>query len=61
MKAKELKELKDGTLLYNGHTEGIIKTVDGEKVIDVIIPISAMRNDSRHFDEQPEWWMTLDD
>lgn len=61
MKRQELMDLKDGTFIYNGHSEGIVKTDCGIKVIEVLIPISAMSNDSRHFDERPEYWMTMDD
>lgn len=61
MTRKELEALKPGTLIYNGHTEGVIKMDGGEKVIVVQIPIKYMTDDSKHFDERPDNWMTLDD
>ena len=57
MTKKELEALEVGTVLFNGHTEGVIK-MDGDiKVIEVYIPIYAMSNDANHFDERPEWWI----
>lgn len=61
MTKKELKALNDGTFIYNGHTEAEIKTVDGEKVIEIHIPIDSMKSDSKHFDEIPEHWMILEE
>lgn len=60
MKKAELKELKDGTLVYNGHAEGTIRTDCGVKCIEILIPIDGMSNDSRHYDEKPEWWELCD-
>lgn len=59
MTRKELAELEDGTVLYNGHTEGVVKTVDKTKVIEVLIPIPYMSNESRHFDERPDSWSVM--
>ena len=54
MTKKELEGLKPGTVLYNGHTEGVIK-MDGKiKCIEVLIPIYGMSNDSNHVDERPD-------
>lgn len=61
MTKKELKALKDGTLIYNGRTEGIIKTVDGMKMIEILIPIVSMSNDSSDFDDCPKYWDVLED
>lgn len=61
MTKKELQELKDGTLLYNGHVEGVIINDCGLKCIQVLIPIHAMNDDARHFDERPENWNLLDE
>ena len=61
MTMQELKQLKVGTLVYNGRTEGMIKEDCGEKVISVHIPLSAMSNDAMCFDERPRNWMVLDD
>lgn len=61
MTKKELEQLKDGTLLYNGRTEGVIKTDGKIKVIEIQIPIYAMCNDSRHYDERPDNWSVLED
>ena len=61
MTKKELKALKDGTLIYNGHTEAEIKTVAREKVIEICIPIDSLKSDSQHFDEIPEHWMVLEE
>ena len=61
MTRKELENLKIGTLVYNGHTEGVIK-MDGKiKVIEVWIPIYAMSNDSNHFNERPAYWSVLEE
>lgn len=61
MKKKELEELKIGTWVYNGHSEGII-LMDGKiKGIEIFIPIYGMNNDSRHFDDRPEEWELMDD
>ena len=60
MTKKELAGLKPGTVLYNGHTEGVI-TMDGKiKCIEVLIPIYCMSNDSNHVDERPDGWDVLD-
>ncbi len=60
MTKKELAGLKPGTVLYNGHTEGVIK-MDGKiKCIEVLIPIYCMSNDSNHVDERPDGWDVLD-
>lgn len=56
MTIKELKELKDGTLIYNGHVEGMVRTDCGVKCVEILIPVSAMNNNARHFDEKPEYW-----
>jgi len=61
MKVKELKALPIGTLVYNGHTEGIITEDCGEKGISIFISIAGMSNDSSNFDERPEYWEPLDD
>lgn len=61
MTRKELEKLEVGTLLYNGHTEGTIRMDGNRKVIEVWIPISAMSDDSKHFDERPDNWMILED
>ena len=61
MKKKELEALKVGTLVYNGHTEGVVK-MDGKiKGIEIFIPIYAMSNESNHFDEHPDGWDVLED
>ena len=62
MTKKELMQLKDGTLLYNGHTEGEVKTTsNGIKCIEVLIPIATMDNNANYFDDRPEWWDILED
>lgn len=61
MTRKELMQLKDGTLLYNGHTEGEVKTSNGIKCIEVLIPIATMDNNANYFDDRPEWWDILED
>lgn len=61
MKRSELEQLKVGTLVYNGHTEGVVKMDGNIKVIEVYIPICAMNNDSKHYDERPEYWNKLED
>lgn len=61
MTRKELMQLKDGTLLYNGHTEGEVKTSNGIKCIEVLIPIATMDNNANYFDDRPEWWGILED
>ena len=61
MTIKELKELPDGTLIYNGRHEGVIKTDCGDKVIEILIPIYAMSNGSNDFDERPEWWSVIEE
>lgn len=61
MTKKELMALDDGTLVYNGRHEGIIKTEDGEKVINITIPISAMSNDKTDYNKRPEWWSAIED
>lgn len=61
MTRKELNDLPIGTLIYNGHTEGTIKKDCAGKYIEVWIPIRAMSDDSKHFDERPGYWMKLDD
>lgn len=61
MTKRELEELRAGTLVYNGHTEGIIK-MDGKiKGIEIFIPIHGMSDDSNRIDERPTWWDVLDD
>lgn len=61
MTKKELMELKDGTLIYNGHAEGVIRTDCGVKCIEVLIPINSMSNESRHVDERPDYWGLLEE
>lgn len=61
MTIKELKKLPVGTLIYNGHSEGVIRDDCGVKVIEVLIPIDSMSNNSRHYDEKPEYWEPLED
>lgn len=61
MTKKELQELPVGTLLYNGRTEGIIRMDGRDKVIEVFIPISAMSNDAKDFNDRPEWWSVLEE
>ena len=61
MTIKELMELKEGTLLYNGRTEGEIVTDYGIKCIKVLIPIKYMSNMAKDKSEQPEWWDVLED
>ena len=60
MTKKELQQLEEGTILYNGHTEAEIKMDGNIKVLEIWIPISSMSNDSHHFDERPENWEILD-
>lgn len=60
MTRKELESLKIGTLLYNGHTEGVIKAHDGIKYIEILIPIQDMSNSSNHIDDRPEYWDVLE-
>lgn len=60
MTKKELEALKVGTLVYNGHSEGVVK-MDGKiKGIEIFIPIYGMSNDSNHVDERPEGWDVLE-
>lgn len=60
MTKKQLNQLSIGTLLFNGHSEGRIK-MDGKiKVIEVLIPIDSMSDDSHHFDERPDNWDILE-
>ena len=47
-------------MLYNGRTEGIIRMDGRDKVIEVFIPISAMSNDAKDFNDRPEWWSVLE-
>lgn len=61
MKKAELKELKDGTLIYNGRTEGKIVTDCGVKCIEILISIGGMSNDSRDYDERPENWDVIEE
>ena len=61
MTRKELMALRDGTLIYNGHAEGMIRTDSGVKCIEILIPITGMNDHSRHFDEKPEYWDLMDD
>lgn len=43
MTREQMQELKDGTILYNGRTEAEVKMVDGEKVLEILIPIENAR------------------
>lgn len=61
MKRSEIQQLKVGTLLYNGRTEGVVKMDGNEKVIEILIPVSSMCNGSSNYDERPEYWEVLDD
>ena len=60
MTKKELQELEAGTLLFNGHHEGVIRMDGKEKVIEILIPISGMSNDSTHLEEQPIHWSAME-
>ena len=60
MTRKELNALKDGTLIYNGHAEGMIRTDCSVKCIEILIPINGMNNSSKHYDERPELWSEID-
>lgn len=60
MTKKELKELKNGTIVYNGKCEGEIKTVNGEKIIEVWYSIDSMSNDSNDYNNRPEWWSVIE-
>lgn len=61
MTKKELQGLKDGTLLYNTHTEGRIVTDCGVKCIEIYIPICGMSNDAREFDDRPQYWDVIEE
>ena len=61
MTREELKALPDGTLVYNGYYEGLIKTDCGDKVVEILIPIDSMCNDSIHFEERQEWWSVIEE
>lgn len=61
MTKKELNNLPIGTIVYNGHVEGEIKADRAGKYIEVWIPINSMSNDSRYFDERPEFWEPMGD
>ena len=61
MTKKELTQLEVGTLLYNGHREGVIR-MDGKiNGIELFIPIYGMSNDSNEYDERPEPWYVLEE
>lgn len=61
MTREELKALKDGTILYNGHVEGEIRTVNGgEKVIEVWYSIDSMSNDSNDYNKRTELWSVIE-
>lgn len=61
MTKKELQALKDGTLIYNGNSEGRIISDNGIKCIEIYIPIHGMSNDAKDFDSRPEWWSVLEE
>ena len=61
MTKQELKELKAGTIIYDGYTEGVIKERAGEKVIEIWIPVSSMSNDARRPEERPERWSVIEE
>lgn len=61
MTKKELEQLKVGTLVYNGHTDGRIGMDGRTKVIVIRMPINTMSNDSKDFDERPEYWTVLEE
>ena len=56
MTTKGLRDLPEGTLLFNGRVEGVIKTDCGVKVIEILIPIDSMSNASKDYNERPEQW-----
>lgn len=60
MKRSEIQQLEVGTVLYNGHTEGVVKMDGNIKVIEVLIQVSTMSNNSPHPDERPDNWEVLD-
>lgn len=61
MTKKELQGLKDGTLVYNGNTEGRIITDCGIKCIEIYIPICGMSNDAIEFNDRPVWWSVIEE
>lgn len=61
MTRSELNNLPVGSLVYNGHTEGVIKKDCAGKYIEVWIPINSMSDESKHFDERPSNWSELND
>lgn len=60
MTKKELEALDVGTMVYNGHTEGVIAKDGDLKVIEIWIPIHGMSNDAKDFNERPLNWSVLD-
>lgn len=61
MTRQELKDLKDGTIVYNGHVEGEIRTVNGgEKVIEVWYSIDSMSDDANDRNARPDDWTVLE-
>lgn len=60
MKRSEIQQLEVGTVLYNGHAEGVVKMDGNIKVIEVLIQVSTMSNNSPHPDERPDNWEVLD-
>ena len=63
MTRNELKALPDGTIIFNGNTEGVIRTDPyiNMKCIEIMIPIDAMRNDAEIPEERPQLWRVLED
>lgn len=60
MTKKELEALKVGTVVYNGHSEGII-TMDGKiKGIQIFIPIYGLNDESRYIDDRADEWDILE-
>ena len=60
MTKKELEALKVGTLLYNGHSEGIITMNGKTKGIQIFIPIHGMNDESRYIDDRADEWDILE-
>lgn len=56
MTREELMKLPVGTVVYNGHTEGIIGYAYYEKVIEISISIEDMDNDNTERNERPSVW-----
>lgn len=43
MTREQMQELKDGTIICNERMDAVVKTVDGDKVLEILIPIERVR------------------